>query len=414
MLLKKARPILINVLLFLVVSAPVYVLAEYAFPRVFTSLFPLAWAQKFEEFDGVWPLFQSSKRGFYPQDYIALSGDSYAMGMGDAMYENLPDARRPRFHSAHTIQDLTDRDVIAFGLPGSGSIRGAISNPVAGLHYLRKLVDENFPAPQWMVLYFYEGNDLTENWMYYEKTFLPDHAASDYENPAVFDNYVQQVVLGRQHLYLAADAAGWKDRLFFFRFAYRVFAEQVLREKFYRKKYPNEFGMIYVPESRWMPRRSDNPVNHAMIAGQSVPLPDNLQGPSMDLSPDQLQHAVGTFGKALAWSRHYFPQTRFAVVYIPSVLSTYHLVGNDVDAQNYFSDNTRFGVAALEQRHAWIQNEVARVCHEQDVPFVDTTDDLRQAAETQTLHGPKDWNHFGRYGYQVLGESVVRQLPALR
>ncbi len=401
-------------MVFLVVSALVYAVAEYGFLRAFPKIFPLAWAHKFEEPEGLWPVLQSSKHNFYPQDYIALAGDSYAMGMGDAMYENLPNARQPRFHSAHTIQDLTGRDVIDFGLPGSGSIRGAISNPVAGLHYLRKLVDEHFPDPQWIVLYFYEGNDLTENWMYYEKTFLPGHAPADYDNPVVFNDYIQRVALGRQHLYLAADAVTWKSRLFFSQFIYRVFSEQVLGKKFYRKKYPNEFGLIYVPESHWVPRRTNNPVNHAMIGGQSVPLPDNLQGPSMDLSPEQLQHAVGTFSKALAWSRNNFSQTRFAVVYIPSVLSVYRLEGNEVDAQNYFSENTRFDVASLEQRHTWIQSEIERVCREQDVPFVDATPDLRDAASKQTIHGPNDWNHFSRLGYQVLGESVAKQLPALR
>jgi hypothetical protein len=412
--LKNIRSALINLSLFLIVSALLYAMLEFAFPRVLTHLFPVAWVQKFEEFDGIWPLFQSSKRGFYPEDYIALAGDSYAMGMGDAMYEKLPDDRRPRFNSAHTIQDLTGRDVITFGLPGSGSVRGAISNPVTGLHYLRKLVKEDFPAPQWMLVYFYEGNDLTENWMYYEKTFLPDHPASDYENPGIFDEYIRNVALGRQHLYLAAEAATWKKRLFFSRFVYRVFAEQVLGQKFYRKKYPNEFGLIYVPQVRWVPRRSEHPVNHAMIGGQSVALPDNLQGPSMDLSPEQLQHAVGTFSKSLAWSRGYFPDTHFAVVFIPSVLSSYQLVGNEVDAQNYFNESTRFDVASLEQRHEWVRNEIMRVCNEQGVPFVDATPDVRKAAAEQTLHGPNDWNHFNRRGYQVLGESVVRQLPALR
>jgi hypothetical protein len=412
-LLKNLRSLLINCLIFLVVAIPVYALAEWAFPRVFSSLFPLAWAQKFEEVDGIWPLLQSSKRAYYPQDYIALAGDSYAMGMGDAMYENQPDSRRPRFHSAHTIQDLTGRDVIAFGQPGSGSIRGAISNPVGALHYLQRLVDEHFPAPTWIILYFYEGNDLTENWMYYEKTFLPDHAASDYDNPVIFDRYIRDVAIGRQHLYLAAEAATWKNRMFFSKYVYRVFAENILGRKFFRKKYPNEFRLIYVPESRWVPRRDVNPVNHAVIEGNPVPLPDNLQGPSMDLSQEQLQQAVGTFSKALAWSRNYFSSVRFAVVYIPSVLSAYELVGQQVDAQNFFSDKTRFDLTLLEQRHTWIQGEIAKVCREQGVPFVDTTMDLRRSSAEQALHGPKDWNHFNRKGYEVLGESIVRQLPEL-
>jgi hypothetical protein len=405
---------LINLIIFLLVSLGIYALAEWAFPRVFSYVFPLNMATKFEEFDGIFPLLQSSKKGFYPKDYIALAGDSYAMGMGDAMYENQPNINRLRFHSAHTIQDFTGRDVIAFGQPGSGSIRGAISNPVGAMHYLRKVVNENYPSPRWMLVYFYEGNDLTENWMYYEKTFLPDHPASDYDNPAIFDRYIRDVALGRQHLYLAAEAATWRNRLFFSKFVYRIFAEKVLGKKFYRKKYPHEFGLIYIPQSRWVPRKVAEPINHAVINGKVVPLPDNLQGPSMDLSQQQMEQAVGTFDKALAWSRAYFPDTQFAVVYIPSVLSIYHLAGEQVDAQNFFNDSTRFSVTALEQRHAWIAAQIARVSHAQGVKFVDTTADLRAAASHQFLHGSNDWNHFNRLGYQVLGESIVKQMPELR
>ncbi|MEZ5493778.1 MAG: hypothetical protein R3E61_04115 [Pseudomonadales bacterium] len=404
-----------NVVLSAIALLLTYAAAEWAFPRVFTQIFPMGMATKFDEFDGVWPLLQSTKQRFYPQDYIAVAGDSYALGMGDAMYEGWPNPRQPRFSSAPTLQDLTGRDVITFGQPGSGSIRGMISNPVGALHYLHKVVDKDFPAPSWVLVYFYEGNDLTENWMYYEKTFLTNHAAEDYENPQIFDRYVRDVALGRQHLYLAGEAATWKSRLFFYRFTYRVFAENVLGKKFYKKKYPNEFGLIYVPQVRWVPRVVPQPINHAMIAGKNTPLPDNLQGPSMDLSQEQLQQSVGTFSKALAWSRAYFPRAQFAVVYVPSVLSTYQLTGDTVSAQNLFSDNeTQFTVSAVEQRHAWTVAQIAQASQKQGVAFVDTTADLRQAADTQTMHGPRDWNHFNRRGYEVLGESVARQLPALK
>ncbi|MEZ5436415.1 MAG: hypothetical protein R3E67_07900 [Pseudomonadales bacterium] len=58
--------------------------------------------------------------------------------------------------------------------------------------------------------------------------------------------------------------------------------------------------------------------------------------------------------------------------------------------------------------------QIAQASQKQGVAFVDTTADLRQAADTQTMHGPRDWNHFNRRGYEVLGESVARQLPALK
>ncbi|MEZ5436416.1 MAG: hypothetical protein R3E67_07905 [Pseudomonadales bacterium] len=225
-----------NVVLSAIALLLTYAAAEWAFPRVFTQIFPMGMATKFDEFDGVWPLLQSTKQRFYPQDYIAVAGDSYALGMGDAMYEGWPNPRQPRFSSAPTLQDLTGRDVITFGQPGSGSIRGMISNPVGALHYLHKVVDKDFPAPSWVLVYFYEGNDLTENWMYYEKTFLTNHAAEDYENPQIFDRYVRDVALGRQHLYLAGEAATWKKSPVFLSVYLSRLCRNVLGKKFYVRK----------------------------------------------------------------------------------------------------------------------------------------------------------------------------------
>lgn len=402
-------PFLGNLLVFGLVALLLYAAIEWAFPRYFNRLFPLDAVQKFEEPNGVWPLLQNSKRGFFPEDYIALTGDSYAMGMGDEMMSG-PNRYNPRFHSAHILQNLTGKDVISYGFPGSGSIRGLISNLVGGQQYIRKLFDENFPPPRWVLLYFYEGNDLSENWMYFDKTFPQAYAGQDYDNVQVFDRYVQEVALDRHHLYQAANAATFRDRLFFSKYAYRFFAENILKKKFYRKKYPNEFGMIYLPPEVWTPQFLPDPVNKTMVAGSVQPLPDNLQGPSLDLSPDQLQHAVGTFAKSLDYTRRHFPDTHFAVIYIPSVLATYAISGDKVYAQNYFGGEHLFSRSQVEERHAWIRDQIAGVSASQQVPFIDTTEDLRRAGGQALIHGPKDWNHLSKQGYDALGESVGRQM----
>ncbi|HQQ63750.1 MAG TPA: hypothetical protein PLF22_09280 [Pseudomonadales bacterium] len=402
-------PVLGNVLLCTVIILLLYASLEWAFPRYFNRLFPIDAMQKFDEPNGMWPLLQSSKRGFFPEDYIALAGDSYAMGMGDEMMSG-PERYRPRFHSAHILQDMTGKDVISYGFPGSGSIRGLISNLIGGQQYIRKMFDENFPPPRWVLLYFYEGNDLSENWMYFDKTFPQAYAGQDYDDVQVFDRYVQDVALGRHHLYQAANAATFRDRLFFWKYTYRFFAENILKKKFYRKKYPDEFGLIYLPPDVWTPRVVTDPVNKALVAGKVQSLPDNLQGPSLDLSPEQLQHAVGTFSKSLDYARRHFPETRFAVIYIPSVLSVYSIAGDKIHAQNYFGTGNIFDKKQLEERHNWIRGQIALACTVQQVPFIDTTDDLRKAGTQALIHGPKDWNHLSKQGYDVLGESVGRQM----
>src|ERR1041384_1020418 len=55
---------------------------------------------------------QTSKAGTVPRDYIALLGDSYAEGQGDALLDAQGDRAKAR-HSAHVIQRLTGHDVIS-------------------------------------------------------------------------------------------------------------------------------------------------------------------------------------------------------------------------------------------------------------------------------------------------------------
>ena len=47
------------------------------------------------------------------------------------------------------------------------------------------------------------------------------------------------------------------------------------------------------------------------------------------------------------------------------------------------------------------------------VGFVDARPPLRQAAATEVIHGPRDWEHFNKIGYRVFGEVLARRLPEL-
>ena len=39
--------------------------------------------------------------------------------------------------------------------------------------------------------------------------------------------------------------------------------------------------------------------------------------------------------------------------------------------------------------------------------FVNTTKSLRQATLSNFIHGPVDWDHFNKRGYQVLSDELV-------
>ncbi len=81
-------------------------------------------------------LAQSSKRAAVPRDYVAITGDSYALGRGDWLL-SVDANRNPAFHSAHVLHERTDHDVISFARGGAGSVRGVIKEPLSTLHLLQ-------------------------------------------------------------------------------------------------------------------------------------------------------------------------------------------------------------------------------------------------------------------------------------
>ena len=94
-------------------------------------------------------------------DYIALTGDSYAQGLGDWLH-SLDPLGNGAFGSAHVIHELSGRDVITLGYGGAGSIGSLVMRPLeflAGVDRRRRLHPR---PPDLLIAYFYEGNDLLD------------------------------------------------------------------------------------------------------------------------------------------------------------------------------------------------------------------------------------------------------------
>src|SRR5215831_1269880 len=106
---------------------------------------------------------QNAKSHYAPHDYIALLGDSYAAGVGDWLLAGGGLSDKP-YHSANVIHDLTGRDVASFGRVSIGSAQAMVQR-------VARILDDDycylFPpieAPKDLVVYFYEGNDFSDNY----------------------------------------------------------------------------------------------------------------------------------------------------------------------------------------------------------------------------------------------------------
>ena len=121
-------------------------------------------------------LGQSSKSAVVPKDYIALVGDSYALGDGDWLKKIIKNNRykgtNPDYYSGHIIFRQTGTDVITYGTGGAASVKGLVTAPIISHLYINSLWPYTLDQPKRILVYFYGGNEFTDNSMYYRNRFV--------------------------------------------------------------------------------------------------------------------------------------------------------------------------------------------------------------------------------------------------
>ncbi len=333
---------------------------------------------------------QSSKDGVRPVRPIALVGDSYAQGRGDWLHEVSPGSNAP-FHSAHVIHDLTHRDVISFGRRGASSFEGLVVYPTEAYELARRSWFFHLESPETIVVYFYEGNDFDDN-----LSFLR-HKAGLEEGGMVDQAAVDRIV--RDRIARLRPGEGILDQLVFSRFALNMAADLF-------RSHERRDAAIRREESD-KPRITEHNTNKAMIAGHVVDIPDDLQGPAMELTDSETVEAVELFHSSLRYLMDHFPGTRVLVVYLPSPLASYRLASAEVTVHSYQNRSRIHEASRVEPRSLELCNRIRSEVLNTSAGFIDMHPAVRRLTAEQRIHGPRDWDHFNRIGYTELGRVVA-------
>jgi len=368
--------------------------------------------------DGVPVIIQHSKQSLIPHRYIALAGDSYAMGLGDDFYHQAGTAKA-HYGSAPLIHQQTGKDVISFGSAGNGSIAGIVTKPLSTLAYWRAGWRIAIGDPEILLVYFYEGNDLNDNVEYLQHTRKKQKGITDaqLDDRSFFQSYIQEIALNQDSLYQQAQHLHWYDQLYLGKFVLRSSAAliaQVPHLLFTGKSIapPSQRSPLNPPgRFEWTEPGS---LNHAFINGSTVQLPDTLQGPSMDLTDNEKNSALFSFRESLYFLKQRLPHTKIAVIYIPSVISSYNIASTQVSVQSHARRKQFvFDTTATMRQSDWIEQHIQQISSEEQAAFIDARPIIRRAGNTQLLHGPLDWNHFNQAGYAALTEAVVSLLKTV-
>lgn len=382
-----------NLILVAASSAVAYLIVEVALFRYLLPSLPLQ-AQSLLH-PGVRVLAQSSKAGTVPHDYIAIVGDSYAQGFGDWLLDS-DWSRNSEFNSANVIHDRTGRDVISFGAGGAGSLRGLVTEPITQYEFINNSYLYDLEKPKVIVVYFYAGNDFDDNIKDIDLRYRPHFDVNRIYDSGYFGQFIRSVVVGDSPLHQALAGVRPGDRLLLANFVVHSF------ENLFEKQV-TAGGITVTDTKKWPPGR----INRAVIGGNIVAIPDGLQAPGLELTGAELQLATYVFDKSLIYMSDNFTDSTIILVYVPSPLEVYQLESPTVSVQSYHERQSKFPSWNISINSKELCTRIRTIATQHAMGFVDARPRLREAASSQSIHGPRDWSHLNRKGYGILGDLVA-------
>ena len=351
-------------------------------------------------------LSQTSKSGLVPDDYILLLGDSYAVGGGDWMLQGLEEGGNPPYQATHVLHEQTGRDVINFGRAGSGNVHATAYLASKRFAQLRRNL---LGDPTDVIVYFYEGNDLNDNLRRARRDFgLNERSPDSFSDEELDELIAQRAQAGRLRGLPGMLYAPYIVQKFFQR---QVNATSALHGR---------DGTIRDAGSVHEILEAYPVVTPFSVGGTQKVFTKWTQGPALELTDEELAFSLSMLDGSLRWVKQRFEGASVTLVYIPSPLSCYRILGPVVYAQSYEPRDERvdvlnrsaslqesFNVLDVRTRSDAIRERVQEMAVERGVDFIDATSALRAAASSELVHGPIDGNHLNRRGYEILGELLV-------
>lgn len=387
--IKHAKSHLANALLVTISILATYAVAELVFFRLALPHMSLNLLPHIP--DRAAFFLQGSKTNYVPHDYIALIGDSNAQGMGDWLLETGGDLGKPH-HSADVLHQALHTDVVTLGRAASGSAEALVLRVTRVFDdrfcYLFPMIED----PKQILIYFYEGNDIDDNYMLLDHQVRPD--GSDLR--LQIDHFLETQY---------AVVSSWT--------CHGHFGDTIFRMARYLIKYRNYAASFL-----------DQPAAQEVLINGNPRGAWRLSVPSLALTEHQVDAGVLVFERSLIWLRRRFPNVPMTLVYIPSPAATYRhsavtVISHDIylpitDASQsgteVLIDGRVFPVAAVYANSQKICEKIRQVSIAQDIGFIDIRPTFRAAAARRPLHGPRDWNHLNETGYRVLGTHLAAQM----
>ena len=338
-------------------------------------------------------LGQRSKVGLWPQDYVLVLGDSYAEGQGDWLDGVWREGGHPAFQATDVLHQRSGRDVVTFGRGGANNVASIVYVTEKRFAALSRM---NFGQPSDVLIYFYEGNDVTDNLIEAQRRYgLEQRGATGYE-----DRELDEFISARAKEGFRAGLPGLLYSTYFLLDG----GKQLLSGS------KVQAGADEIQVASGLAGSVEENVFRS--GGASYRFEGEAQGPALDCAPSEIDLALRIFERSLVWAQHRFEGSSITVVYIPSPLTCYEIISPKVVIDARENKPCEYDPGLIQPRSEDLRARVRALAGQLELGFVDTTPKMRALAREGLIHGPKDGRHFNRSGYSALGAFLAEELPA--
>jgi len=345
---------------------------------------------------------------FYPdtykknnlENYIAIVGDSYSQGNGDGYLNGTYD-----YSIGHHLHKNDDKNYLIFGRAGFGSI-SAVSNLVK----LNKISNlpiffKNLNKPESIIFFFYEGNDLEDNFFEYsslsninedinsfvlrrikENTSLTtkDKLTSFFPLISIMDDLYDHIHILFNKL-LTNDENENKKSLIIDRIK-KLFGFTILLDS--EKK--NE--EIYINSIK-------NKDNYNNIKP--------LHSAAANLTNEEISISLKIFFESVKYIKSWIGTDEILIVYIPSPISCY-VWDEPIEYTIKNSETIKFlSNKENDLKSEYIREEIENFSKKNNINFLDIAQHIKEENINRILHGPLDWMHFNYDGYKIVSDYII-------
>ena len=296
--------------------------------------------------------------------------------------------------------------MVSFGQGGVGSFGGIWKEPVTQFLYINSIKEYRLPSPRYIFVFFYEGNDIYNNVNFLRGELLQAQKGLlkekvELNEVLAFLNLEFQNVLNGDY-----DRSLWKNMIFT-RSLFQGISNLIKELVFFNKNLPFYFSF---PQT---------PISLGLINGEKTPLPMHLQGPplfaanlnerlkELYISEEEYKLGLYVFEQSLSALAEFFPRTEIKIVFIPSPLSSYQIVSSKVSFRGYIEKESLVETVIIKKRHVKVCEAIQTIALAWEVSFLNTTKSLRKVASQEFIHGPIDWDHFNKKGYEALSTDIA-------